>query len=77
MKKLTFLLRSEITDADVLDNICDDTTAIYIDEDNCWIESSSDGFFIPNGWGGFRTDDIIEAKTALIKFKIDNNIPIF
>ena len=77
MKTLNFLLRSEITDTDVLNNISDDTTAIHIDEDNCWIEESDNGFFVPNGWDGTETKDFIEAKTALIKFKIDNEIPIF
>jgi hypothetical protein len=77
MKKLNFLLRSEITDTDVLENISDDTTAIFIDEDNCWIEESDNGFFVPNGWGGTETNDIDEAKTALIKFKINNGISLF
>jgi hypothetical protein len=77
MKALIFLLRSEITDIDILNNICDDTTAILLDEDNCWIEISNSGFFVPDGWSGTRTNDIVEAKTALIKFKIDNEISIF
>jgi hypothetical protein len=77
MKKLIFLLRSEITDIDILNNICDDTTAILLDDDICWIEISDSGFFVPDGWSGTKTNDIVEAKTALIKFKIDNEIPIF
>lgn len=80
LKSLTYLLRDEITDTDVLDNISDDTTAIYIDEDNCWIEvlnNNDNMFFVPNGWDGTETNDIDEAKTALIKFKIDNGISLF
>lgn len=74
MKNLNFLLRSEITDIDVIDNICDDTKAVLIDEDNCWIEISDNGFFVPDGWVGTKTKDIVEARAALIKFKIDNEI---
>ena len=74
MKALIFLLRSEITDIDILNNICDDTTAILLDEDNCWIEISNSGFFVPDGWNGTTTTDIAIAKKALIKFKIDNEI---
>ena len=75
LKPLNYLLRSEITDTDVLDNISDDATAIFIDEDNCWIEVlNNNTFFVPDGWGGTETNDIDEAKTALIKFKIDNEI---
>ena len=78
LKSLTYLLRDEITDTDVLENISDDTTAIYIDEDNCWIEVLNDNtFFVPDGWVGTETNDIDEAKTALIKFKIDNGISLF
>jgi hypothetical protein len=29
------------------------------------------------GWGGTETNDIDEAKTELIKFKIDNGISLF
>lgn len=74
MKNLNFLLRSEITDIDVINNICDSTKAVLIDEDNCWIEISDDGFFVPDGWSGIQTKDIIEARAALIKFKIENEI---
>ena len=74
MKNLNFLLRSEINDFDVIDNICDDTKAVLIDEDNCWIEISDNGFFVPDGWIGTKTKDIVEARAALIKFKIDNEI---
>ena len=80
LKSLTYLLRDEITDTDVLDNISDDATAIYIDEDNCWIEvltNNDNTFFVPDGWVGTETNDIDEAKTALIKFKIDNGISLF
>jgi len=78
VKSLNYLLRSEITDTDVLENISDDTTAIFIDEDNCWIEVLNNNiFFVPDGWGGTETNDIDEAKTALIKFKIDNGISLF
>ena len=80
LKSLTYLLRDEITDTDVLENISDDTTAIYIDEDNCWIEvlnNNDNTFFVPDGWVGTETNDIDEAKTALIKFKIDNGISLF
>jgi hypothetical protein len=78
VKPLNYLLRSEITDTDVLNNISDNTTAIYIDEDSCWIEVLNDNnFFVPDGWEGTVTNNIDVAKTALIKFKIDNEIPIF
>ena len=78
LKSLTYLLRDEITDTDVLENISDNATAIYIDEDNCWIEVLNDNnFFVPDGWDGTETNDIDEAKTALIKFKIDNGISLF
>jgi hypothetical protein len=78
LKSLNYLLRSEITDTDVLENISDDTTAIFIDEDNCWIEVlNNNTFFVPDGWGGTETNDIDEAKTALIKFKINNGISLF
>jgi hypothetical protein len=78
LKPLNYLLRSEITDTDVLDNISDNTTAIYIDEDNCWIEVlNNNTFFVPDGWSGTYTNDIDEAKTELIKFKIDNQISLF
>ena len=78
LKKLNYLLRTEITDSDVLNNISDNTTAIYIDEDNCWIEELSDNtFFIPDGWAGTVTNNFDKAKTALIKFKIDNEISLF
>jgi hypothetical protein len=77
MKDLKLVLRDDITDIDILNNICEDTTAILVDEDNCWIEISDKGFFVPDGWSGTRTNDIVEAKTALIKFKIDNEISIF
>jgi hypothetical protein len=79
VKPLNYLLRSEITDTDVLENISDDTTAIFIDEDNCWIEvlnNNDNYFFVPDGWEGTVTNNIDVAKTALIKFKIDNQIPI-
>ena len=74
MKNLNFLLRSEITDIDVVNNICDGTKAVLIDDDNCWIEISDNGFFVPDGWIGTTTKDIIEARAALIKFKIENEI---
>lgn len=78
LKPLTYLLRSEITDTDVLNNISDNTSAIYIDEDSCWIEELYDNtFFVPDGWNGTTTTDIVIAKTALIKFKIDNEISLF
>ena len=78
LKPFNYLLRSEITDTDVLENISDDATAIFIDEDNCWIEVlNNNTFFVPDGWGGTETNDIDEAKTALIKFKIDNGISLF
>jgi hypothetical protein len=78
LKPLNYLLRSEITDTDVLENISDDATAIFIDEDNCWIEVlNNNNFFVPDGWGGTETNDIDEAKTALIKFKINNGISLF
>ncbi len=80
LKPLYYLLRSEITDTDVLENISDNTTAIYIDEDNCWIEvlnNNAFAFFVPDGWSGTETNDIDEAKTELIKFKIDNEISLF
>jgi hypothetical protein len=74
MKALNLLLRSDIDDIDVLNNISDDTNAVLIDEDNCWIEISDNGFFVPDGWSGTRTNNIVEARNALIKFKIDNEI---
>jgi hypothetical protein len=74
MKKLNFLLRSEIKDIDLIDNICEDTKAILIDKDKCWIEISDNGFFVPCGLSGVRTKDILKARAALIKFKIDNEI---
>jgi len=74
MKALNLLLRSDIDDIDVLNNISDDTDAVLIDEDNCWIEISDNGFFVPDGWSGTRTNNIVEARNALIKFKIDNEI---
>ena len=74
MKKLNFLLRSEIQDIDLLDNICENTKAILVDEDNCWIEISDNGFFVPDGWAGTDTKNVVEAQNALIKFKIDNEI---
>jgi hypothetical protein len=78
LKSLNYLLRSEITDTDVLNNISNNTTAIYIDEDSCWIEVLNDNnFFVPDGWSGTETNDIDEAKTELIKFKIDNGISLF
>jgi hypothetical protein len=78
LKPFNYLLRSEITDTDVLGNISDETTAIFIDEDNCWIEVlKNNNFFVPNGWDGTETNNIDEAKTALIKFKIDNRISLF
>jgi hypothetical protein len=58
----------------VLNNISDNTDAVLIDEDNCWIEISENGFFVPDGWSGTKTNNIIEARNALIKFKIDNEI---
>jgi hypothetical protein len=74
MKTLNFLLRSDITDIDVLNNISDNTDAVLIDEDSCWIEISDNGFFVPDGWSGTETKYIVEAQNALIKFKIDNEI---
>jgi hypothetical protein len=78
VKPLNYLLRSEITDTDVLNNISNNTTAIYIDEDSCWIEVLNDNnFFVPDGWQGTVTNNIDVAKTALIKFKLDNEISLF
>jgi len=74
MKNLTLILRSNITDSDVFDSISKDAKALLIDEDNCWIEVSDNGFFVSDGLIGTRTKCIIEATTALIKFKIDNKI---
>lgn len=74
MKNLKLLLRSEISDTDILNNICEHTNAILLDEDNCWIEISDKGFFVPDGWSGTTTTNIIEAKNALVKFKIENEI---
>jgi hypothetical protein len=74
MKTLNFLLRSDITDIDVLNNISDNTDAVLIDDDNCWIEISENGFFVPDGWAGTETKNILEAQNALIKFKIENEI---
>ena len=74
MKTLNFLLRSDITDVDVLNNISDNTDAVLIDDDNCWIEISENGFFVPDGWAGTETKNILEAQNALIKFKIENEI---
>ncbi len=74
MKTLNFLLRSDITDIDLLNNISDNTDAVLIDDDNCWIEISENGFFVPDGWAGTETKNILEAQNALIKFKIENEI---
>ncbi len=59
MKDLKLVLRDDITDIDILNNICEDTTAILVDEDNCWIEISDKGFFVPDGWMGVTTKDIV------------------
>ena len=64
MKTLNFLLRSDITDIDVLNNIADNTDAVLIDDDNCWIEISENGFFVPDGWAGTETKNILEAQNA-------------
>jgi hypothetical protein len=74
MKDLKLVLRDDITDIDILNNICEDTTAILVDEDNCWIEISDKGFFVPDGWMGVTTKDIVLAKKVLVQFKIDNEI---
>ena len=74
MKSLKFLLKSDIEDIDVLNNISDNTDAILIDEDNCWIEINNDGFFVPDGHIGNSTKNIVDATIYLQKFKIDNEI---
>ena len=81
MNELNLILRSEINpnDTDILENISITCEAILFEEEtNCWIEimnkDSINVFFVPNGWEGTKTNSIIEAYTALIKYKIDNNI---
>ena len=53
------ILYNKINNFKELNNICEDTTAILVDEDNCWIEISDKGFFVPDGWMGVTTKDIV------------------
>ena len=69
MEDFVFISRNDIADADILNNISDKTTAIMIDNDNCWIEINAEGFFVPDGWSGTQTKNLNEAIEELKKFK--------
>lgn len=71
---LILKLRSEITDVDVLENICENNVAVLIDDENIWwIEILDTGeFFVNNGWQGLTTSHIEEAVKFLNKFIEEN-----
>lgn len=73
MNKLKFLLRSEIKDIDVIQNISENTKALLIDDNNFWIEISDNGFYVPDGHIGFLTRDIDEAVNKLNEFISENS----
>lgn len=70
--KLELILKSEITDSDILENISDECEAILLNDEIWWIEVCNGYFYVPDGWQGTKTTHINEAINALIKFKIDN-----
>lgn len=73
MNKLKFLLRSEIKDIDVIQNIYENTKALLIDDNNFWIEISDNGFYVPDGHTGLLTKDINEAINKLSKVIFENS----
>ena len=72
MVELKLVLKKDITDIDIQDNIQDNTTAILTDG-FWWIEILNDNsYFIPNGWTGIKTNSIEGAIGALNGVIIDN-----
>ena len=74
MKKLNFLPVQDITDCDILENIEKDTIAVLVDEDDCYIEISTSGYYVSEGMTGNRTSNLLVAIAYLNKFKKDNAI---
>jgi hypothetical protein len=74
MKKLNFLLVQEITDCDILENIEKDTIAVLVDEDDCYIEVKTTGYYVSEGMTGNSSTNLLVAMAYLNKFKKDNGI---
>lgn len=68
MKNLNLVLRTDITDQDVLGNISEECQAVLINEDNFWIEVLPKGFGVNDGWNLKETDSIVEAVEILKNF---------
>ena len=73
MKKLNLVLRSDITDRDVLENISYECQAVLINDDNFWIEVLPKGFLMNDGWNRVKTNSIVEAVAMLEKFISENS----
>ena len=74
MKNLKLVRVSDIKNYDIIDNISEETLAILIDEDDCWIEVRENGYFVSDWFDGNFTTNILEAVECLQKFKQDNSI---
>ncbi len=62
-------LKSEIYNLDTLDNLSVNCIAILQDGEY-WIEILEDNtYFVPDGWEGFRTNNLIDAISNLNSIK--------
>jgi hypothetical protein len=71
---MKLILRNEIYNLDTLDNISADCIGIIQDiewwnEGPYWIEILENGYFVPDGWEGFKTNNLIEAINFLNSIK--------
>jgi hypothetical protein len=74
-----FILATQITNIDILDNLSKECIAILLYKENWWIEiwkpnfyNSYKQYYIDNGWIGVKTNDILEAISYLKEFYINN-----
>lgn len=74
MEKLTLLLVTDIENTDILENIENDTIAVLVDEDDCYIEIKPTGYYVSDGLTGNSSTNLLVAIACLKNFKKDNGI---
>lgn len=77
LNKMKLILKSEITNTDILENINANTEAILLLQKNntdWWIDVLKDGSFeVQDGWTSFQTNNIFEAINYLNEFIVKNS----